>query len=179
MQYSFLLFVFFFCSCISSSKNNVRPVEDEVLGFSTPKKDKKLKEHYKPNIPSCDSLKWIYTYDPERLKILQACKTVTGTIRERDSNEDGDEHMLLKLDKGQGDLLKKKNISKKEGCLVIEAVCVNKPTAKKAKKTCKGYINNVQLPRVGDHVQVTGSYVLDTHNGCTEIHPVTSIRKMK
>ena len=40
---------------------------------------------------------------------------------------------------------------------------------------CKGYVNNVELPKVGDHVKVTGSYVIDSHNGWAEIHPITEI----
>jgi len=31
---------------------------------------------------------------------------------------------------------------------------------------------------VGEHVRVTGTYVLDSHNGWTEIHPVTRIDKL-
>ncbi|MGI8811268.1 MAG: hypothetical protein ACR2IH_01910 [Pyrinomonadaceae bacterium] len=100
---------------------------------------------------------------------------VTGTIEELDQNEDGDTHMLLKLDPGQDDLLKKKNISKKDGDLVIEVVCANPVKAKKVGPACNGYSSGVHLPAVGEHVKVTGSYVLDSHNGWTEIHPVTSI----
>jgi hypothetical protein len=35
----------------------------------------------------------------------------------------------------------------------------------------------VTIPAVGEHVAVTGTYVNDSHNGWTEIHPVTSIQK--
>lgn len=126
----------------------------------------------------CDSSKWKEVYDPERLQVLDRCKTVTGTITERNADEDGDEHMLLKLDKGQKELLLKKNYSKKEGCLVVEVVCVNTITRKRAKGSCDGYTNNVQLPNIGDHVRVTGSYVIDGHNGWTEMHPASKIEKL-
>jgi len=33
---------------------------------------------------------------------------------------------------------------------------------------CTDYVNHVQLPKVGDHVKVTGSYVIDSHNGWSE-----------
>ena len=128
--------------------------------------------------PACDSAKWNHVYDPERLEILDRCKTVTGVIAERNADEDGDEHMLLKLDKGQKALLLKKNWSKKEGCLVVEVVCVNNITRKRAKGACDGYVNNVQLPSVGDHVEVSGSYVVDSHNGWAEIHPASFIKKI-
>ena len=83
--------------------------------------------------------------------------------------------MLLKLDKGQKSLLTKRNFKKKQGDLVIEAVCVNNTTLKKVGNTCKGYVNKIQLPPVGAHVKVTGSYVIDSHNGWSEIHPITKI----
>lgn len=126
----------------------------------------------------CDPNKWNYVYDPDRLQVLDKCKVVTGVITERNADPDGDEHMLLKLDAGQKHLLTKKNKTKKDGCLVIEAVCINKITRKRAMGACKGYVNNVWLPKVGDHVKVTGSFVLDSHNGWNEIHPISKVEKL-
>jgi hypothetical protein len=125
----------------------------------------------------CDKNLWNFVWEPSRLQVLDKCKTVTGVIVEKNADPDGDEHMLLKLDEGQESLLQKKNYSKKGGNLVIEAICINQITRKAAKGICKGYVNNVHLPKVGDHVRVTGSYVLDSHNGWTEIHPITQVEK--
>ncbi len=58
---------------------------------------------------------------------------------------------------------------------MIEAVCINHITRKIAKGVCNGYINHIQLPKVGDHVKVTGSYVVDSHNGWAEIHPISKV----
>lgn len=127
----------------------------------------------------CDKSIWKYVYNPERLQIIDTCKTVTGIIEESSANDDGDQHMLLKLDKGQENLLMKNNIKKKQGDLVIEAVCANKATSNKVGNICNGYINKIQLPKIGDHVAVTGSYVNDTHNGWAEIHPITKIKILK
>ena len=127
----------------------------------------------------CDAKLWEHVYRPERLEIRDQCKTVTGVIRERDSNSDGDEHMLLKLDPGQDDLLTKRNEKKKEGALVIEAVCAHPPDEKKAKDACRDFSNSVYLPQVGEHVRVTGSYVIDSHNGWSEIHPISRIEKIE
>jgi hypothetical protein len=69
----------------------------------------------------CDTSLWKYVYNPERLQIIAKCKAVTGTIEESNADEDGDQHMLLKLDEGQKDLLTKRNMKKKQGDLVIEA----------------------------------------------------------
>lgn len=127
----------------------------------------------------CDTTFWKYVYNPERLQVIDKCKTVTGVIEESSADEDGDQHMLLKLDNGQEDLLTKKNVKKKQGDLVIEAVCANKTTLGKVGNTCNGYINKIQIPKLGDHVKVTGSLVNDTHNGWNEIHPITKIEIIK
>lgn len=126
----------------------------------------------------CDTKLWDHVYDPTRLSVIDQCKVVTGVIDELDQNEDGDTHMLLKLDPGNDDLLLKKNRTKKNGDLVIEVVCAHPVTDKKAVEACRGYSTNVKIPNVGDHVKVTGSYVNDSHNGWAEIHPVSSIEKM-
>jgi len=126
----------------------------------------------------CDNALWKYVYDPDRLQVLEKCKTVTGVIEESNADPDGDQHMLLKLDKGQKDLINKKNKKKKEGDLVVEVVCANNITRKRAMGACTGYANHIVLPSVGEHVRVTGTYVLDSHNGWTEIHPVTRIDKL-
>ena len=131
------------------------------------------------NSADCDSSLWKYVYDNQRLKVLDKCKVVTGIIEETSADPDGDQHMLLKLDKGQNALLTKKNDIKKGGNLVIEAVCINNITRKRAKGACTGYVNKVVLPKKGDHVKVTGSYVIDLHNGWAEIHPISSIEKLK
>ena len=127
----------------------------------------------------CDTSLWKYVYNPERLDVVDKCKTVTGIIEESSADEDGDQHMLLRLDNGQDGLLTKKNIKKKQGDLVIEAVCADKTTLEKVGNTCNGYINHILLPKVGDHVKVTGSLVLDSHNGWKEIHPITKIELLK
>ncbi len=127
----------------------------------------------------CDTSLWKYVYNRERLQVTDICKTVTGVIEESSADEDGDQHMLLKLDAGQEDLLTKKNTNKKQGDLVIEAVCANKTTLGKVGNTCNDYINKIQIPKLGEHVKVTGSLVIDTHNGWAEIHPITKIEILK
>lgn len=126
--------------------------------------------------PSCTPSLWSHVYDPSRLTIVNRCISVTGTVTESSRDDDGDQHFLVKLDPGQDRLLKKKNMKKKGGDLVAEIVCANKPKIKKAKAACAGYSNSVALPTVGAHVTVTGSYVIDTHNGWAEIHPVSQLQ---
>jgi hypothetical protein len=123
----------------------------------------------------CDPGIWKHVYNPARLKVINNCITVMGVITESYAETDGDQHMLLKPDSGLENLLNKKNIKSKKGNLVIEAVCINNITEKKVGDACKGYINHITIPSVGAHVKVSGSLVLDTHNGWNEIHPVSKI----
>jgi hypothetical protein len=129
-------------------------------------------------INNCDSKLWEHVYHKYRLEVIEECKSVTGTIEKIRKEDDGDLHMLLKLDAGQENLLNDKNISGQHGDLVLEPICVNKVTQEDAKEPCSGYVNDVKIPKVGDHVKVTGSYVLDKEHGWNEIHPVTAIESV-
>jgi hypothetical protein len=121
----------------------------------------------------CDASLWNHVYNPTRLQQLASCLSVTGVISESDADPDGDQHFLLKLDPGQDSLVNHRNAKKKGGDLVLEIVCANPTTMKKVKSACTGYSNPIAIPVVGAHVRVTGTYVLDSHNGWTEIHPVS------
>jgi hypothetical protein len=101
--------------------------------------------------------------------------SVTGTIEESDADADGDQHFLLKLDQGQDTLVNKRNDKKKGGDIVLEIVCANPTTMKKVKSACAGYTNPIAIPAVGAHVRATGTYVIDSHNGWAEIHPVSKL----
>ncbi|HUS00490.1 MAG TPA: hypothetical protein VMY77_02115 [Chitinophagaceae bacterium] len=164
-----LFFILFVLPCNAQKKKHKKKNKKEIVAI------KKTND----TSTDCDKLYWKYVYNPSRLKVIDKCKTVTGVIVESSANEDGDHHMLIKLDEGQDELLTKKNKSKKEGNLVIEAVCANKVTLKKVANTCNGYINKIQIPKLGEHVRVSGSLVNDTHNGWNEIHPITKIEILK
>ena len=158
------------CETNKVKKNKNKEKEEKPI-FS--KQNEKAQD--KTYVNDCDTSLWKYVYNPDRLEVIDRCKTVTGVIEESSADEDGDQHMLLKLDNGQEELLTKKNIKKKQGDLVIEAVCVNKTTLGKVGNTCNGFTNKIQIPKPGDHVKVSGSYVIDTHNGWAEIHPITKL----
>ena len=126
----------------------------------------------------CDASLWNHVYDPTRLQQLTPCVSVSGTVQESAPDDDGDQHFLLKLDPGQEALVNKKNQKKKGGALVVEIVCANPITLQKAKAACAGYTNRIPKPQVGSHVKATGTYVIDTHNGWAEVHPVSTLQKM-
>jgi hypothetical protein len=124
---------------------------------------------------SCDASLWNHVYNPSRLHVVTACITATGVITESSADDDGDQHFLIKLDPGQDQLLAKRNLKKKNGDLVGEIVCANKVQLKRARKACANYTNPIAKPTVGSRVKVTGTYVIDSHNGWAEIHPVSRI----
>ncbi len=110
---------------------------------------------------------------------MKSCISATGTIAESNADDDGDQHFLLKLDPGQDKLLNKRNLKKKDGDLVVEVVCANPVKLKKVKSACAGFRNTIPIPAVGSHVSVTGTYVIDGHNGWAEIHPVSQIQSIR
>ncbi|MGI8402380.1 MAG: hypothetical protein ACR2NS_12375 [Gemmatimonadaceae bacterium] len=124
----------------------------------------------------CDASLWNHVYNPTRLQKLAPCLSATGVISESDADRDGDQHFLLKLDPGQDSLVNHRNAKKKGGELVVEIVCANPTTMKKVKSACTGYTNPIAIPAVGAHVRVTGTWVIDSHNGWEEVHPVSSIQ---
>jgi hypothetical protein len=126
----------------------------------------------------CDASLWGHVYNPSRLQQLASCVTATGIVEESAADPDGDQHFLLKLDPGQDALVNKRNNRKTTGDLVVEIVCANPPSQKKAKQACAGYTNRIAIPAVGAHVRATGTHVLDSHNGWTEIHPVSKLEKI-
>jgi len=126
----------------------------------------------------CNQELWSHVYNPSRLKILNQCLQVTGTIEVIRLEKDGDDHILLKLDPGQENLLNEKNISQQQSDLVLEPVCLHTVTQEDAISSCNGFHSNVALPRIGTHVKVIGSYVLITAHGWNEIHPVSTINNL-
>lgn len=138
--------------------------------------------------PSCDATLWDHVYNPSRLVVQEDCVTVTGTIVDATANQpthhqdgvrhepDGDTHGWLKLDPGQEKFLNAGNRSNEGGNLVFEIICKFPVTQADAKAACRGFAGSVNLPPVGSHVAITGTWVLDTnHAKWFEIHPVTSI----
>lgn len=164
-----------FLSLLTSYGENLHTKKDDPVEKSIKGTAKSVEDLLIADSSGCDPGIWKHVYNPGRLKVVNNCVTVTGVITESHAEADGDQHLLLKPDKGYENLLNKKNIKSKKGNLVIEAVCINKITDAKVGDACKGYVNHIKLPAVGSHVRVTGTYVIDTHNGWAEIHPVSRI----
>jgi uncharacterized protein YgiM (DUF1202 family) len=135
---------------------------------------------------TCDETLWTHVYHPTRLVVKQPCTTVTGTIVDATNGHepdgvrheaDGDTHGWLRVDAGFEDLLNPGNLNNEGGNLVFEIVCEFRVTQADAQPACNNFASSVNIPPVGSHVQIVGSYVRDTnHAQWMEIHPVTSIK---
>ena len=124
----------------------------------------------------CDQSLWDHVYNPSRLQVVDQCRTVSGVIDSIRTEKDGDYHIQVKLDPEFSDLINSANVNGQFGDLVVEPICVNPVTQASAIAACQNFHQNIAVPPVGTHVQITGSYVLDNeHGGWAEIHPVTSI----
>jgi hypothetical protein len=123
--------------------------------------------------PECNASLWSHVYDPGRLKVIDVCRTVTGYITDHHANEDGDVDVRLALDPPYAGLVNAGNVAGLNGHLQTEAICQAPVSAPEAAPACRNFSGTVRVPADGTHVQVTGSYVLDTHHGWREIHPIS------
>jgi hypothetical protein len=127
----------------------------------------------------CDQSLWNHVYHPERLQIIDACKSVLGKIESKKSEADGDFHIRVRLDPQFSNLINSANINGQFGDLVVEPICQHSITQADAIPACSNFHQDINIPEVGSHVNITGSYVLDKeHDSWAEIHPVTSIIKV-
>lgn len=117
-----------------------------------------------------------HVYNPDRLEMVKACMTVSGTVDALRGEKDGDYHVILRLDPAYDNLTNSANDQYQNGGLVVEIICVLTVTQPDAASACQNYTNHVLIPIVGQHIIVSGPYVLDSeHYDWAEIHPVYSL----
>jgi hypothetical protein len=126
-------------------------------------------------------------HKPKRLQVVTACIVVRGTVAlVFQDGEDGDYHVNVQVDHEFEDLLNKAN-RVQLGTLLAEVVPADQegctpgqpprpPSGDKDFGLCTGA--NVNLPAVGDRVELTGPYVLDSDHGWMEIHPAWHIERL-
>ena len=126
---------------------------------------------------NCDQSLWQNVYGPDRLKKIDECISVTGLIRTIKAENDGDYHVLIKLDSEYAELINQENVKNQNGNLVVEPICQRPTSQRSVIAACHSFNGtHMEIPAVGSRVKVTGSYVLDiNHGGWAEIHPATSI----
>ena len=132
---------------------------------------------------ACDPTLWPHVYNPQRLQGEKKCMTIKGIVKQVKEENDGSYSIQIKLDPGQPTtLLNDKNISLQNSCMVVTIICAHRPiTQPDALKSCGTYESKIKVPKVGDHLQVTGTYVLDTeqNHGWYELHPVSGIIELQ
>ena len=118
-----------------------------------------------------------HIYNSYRLQIVKSCITASGTIDRVIDEADGDVHLRLNLDQAYSNLTNSGNQGYPQyGDLVVEIICVNPPSQTDAIPACQNYTNQIPVPSTGQHITITGPYVLDTdHYYWAEIHPVYSL----
>ena len=117
-----------------------------------------------------------HIYNSYRLQIVKSCITASGTVDRVIQEADGDVHLRTKLDPAYSNLTNSANDQYQYGDLVVEIICVNTPTQTDAIPACQNYTNQIPVPSAGQHITITGPYVLDTdHYSWAEIHPVYSL----
>jgi len=118
-----------------------------------------------------------HVYHPYRLQIVKPCITASGTVDRVIQEADGDVHLRTNLDPAYSNLTNSGNDGYPNyGDLVVEIICVNPPSQTDAIPACQNYTNQIQVPSAGQHMTITGPYVLDTeHYNWAEMHPVYSL----
>jgi len=128
------------------------------------------------NLPaeSCDASLWNHVYLPNRLKVIAACTAVEGRVVAIQKESDGDLHIAI--EPGQTSVLNLVNAIHGHRRLVVESICDHDSGPESySHAACAGFTPSVAIPKVGDRVRVTGSYVTDSEDGWREIHPVSRI----
>jgi len=117
-----------------------------------------------------------HIYNSYRLQIVKSCITASGTVDRVIEEADGDVHVRLNLDQAYKNLTNSANDQYQYRDLVVEIICVNTPSQTDAIPACQNYTNQIPVPSAGQHITITGPYVLDTdHYDWAEIHPVYSL----
>jgi hypothetical protein len=123
----------------------------------------------------CGNNWWKYVYSPKRFVIQESCVTVRGIVIKSRYVPDGDAIVILTLDPEYARFSNQKNDEHYgKDTLELEIVCRH-PVFKFFVFRCWTCHNTIPVPRVGDHVEADGIYVLDTHHGHMEVHPVTRL----
>jgi uncharacterized protein YgiM (DUF1202 family) len=95
--------------------------------------------------------------DPDQLRLLKPCLTVTGVVVETSRSADGNFTFRLRVNSAYSWTLNDENRNKLRGYLQVEITPADQDT--------------VAAPAIGDRVAVTGAHVTDTVHGWNAIYP--------
>lgn len=110
---------------------------------------------------------------PERLLLIDVCRTVTGTVVAQRPRGDGDLLVGLRLDwQFEATLLNLRNMLDEGGNLILDVPCAD-PAIHVSR--CPEHAPGISIPDAGSRIAVTGPFVQDREHGWNAIHPVRSI----
>jgi hypothetical protein len=99
-------------------------------------------------------------YSPDRLRVIDSCRHLTGTVTSVTPEEDGDMHVHVRPDAAYRSLLRS-NEYYSDGTLVTELMPRDH--------------GHLPAPSVGDRVSMTGAYVFDEDHYWPELHPIWTL----
>jgi uncharacterized protein YraI len=99
--------------------------------------------------------------DPDQLRLLKPCLTVTGVVVETSRSADGNFTFRLRVDLAYNWTLNEENRNKLRNYLQVEITPSDQ--------------GKVATPTIGAHIAVTGAYVEDIARGWNAIYPVWQI----
>jgi hypothetical protein len=138
-----------------------------------------------PAAEKCNPSLWNFIANPPgRFKILSQCVTVTGIVLSVQYEPDGDTDFPLSLDPPYKNMVTQANFNPlMRGGIWSEMICQHPEESVEAFKRgeCNGYNGPIfSVPQIGEHLRVTGTYLLDIREGGhAEIHPVSSMQLIK
>ena len=112
-----------------------------------------------------------HVYSKNRLTIIDDYVTVTGIVKLIEASIDGDIHIQIMIDSVYNHMLTVNNFTKQNGCLVAEIVCFNDSPF----RICNNYVSGIELPELGDYIQISGPLVFDKRHKWNEIHPIEKL----
>jgi hypothetical protein len=132
-------------------------------------------------------------YLPGRLKLVDRCRTVSGTVDCLKAEPDGDVHIRLRLDPQYTRLLLPANdlqtcVNQPGPHLVVEIIPQHPEGIFRTNSADAGGFITPATPNPGDHIAVTGPYVVDTNilhrilyqgrpaENWAEIHPAWALK---
>src|SRR6185437_15801540 len=83
----------------------------------------------------CDAALWAHVYHPDRLHVVDQCKTVRGTVTKVEWEPDGDLHIRLAT---RPALVNSVNDQYQAGDLVLEEICQGTVSQADAEAACAG-----------------------------------------
>jgi hypothetical protein len=138
------------------------------------------------HVAKCNPLLWKFIANPPgRFKILNQCVTVIGVVLTVQYEPDGDTDFSLALDPPYKNMVIQANFNPiMRGGIWSEMICQHPESSSVEafkKGECIGYNGSIfRVPQTGEHLLVTGTYLLDIREGGhAEIHPVSSLQLIK